>query len=339
MIQNSWVLGLVTGQVVLLFVYTIAVVSAWAIVQHWDFASHSEQQYRLEKQTYLISTLMKFTLMAHLLMLFLLVVSADELAQVLPGAMCATGTLSANGYGFPLFWLEVGCFFLFFVWLVINQVDSQSESYPLIREKYAIIVAAFPLIILKSALLLLFVTNLNPGVITSCCGSVFTETSSGMGGSISGIPPKIILTVFFGTVVLIVLLVVKEASSTLGKSDMFRWVEIPVWLSFFIAAILTIISFLSTYVYQLPTHKCPFCLLKGEYYYIGFPIYLGLFTATAAGISNGALGFFDGKVPPGPELARLQRNLNWTAGAGVMLFLISGFGPFLAYYLRTGAII
>ena len=73
MMLNSWVLGLVTGQTALLFILTIATANAWGINKYWDFESFSEQQYGLEKKTYLISTIMKFTLMTQLLMLLLLV--------------------------------------------------------------------------------------------------------------------------------------------------------------------------------------------------------------------------------------------------------------------------
>ena len=77
----------------------------------------------------------------------------------------------------------------------------------------------------------------------------------------------------------------------------------------FVAAIVGILSFVSLYVYEHPHHHCPFCLLKPEYGYQGYPLYLPLFAATAAGLGAGILQPFAGvgslKVlfPPGERTA------------------------------------
>jgi len=44
--------------------------------------------------------------------------------------------------------------------------------------------------------------------------------------------------------------------------------------------------FFSTYVYQLPTHHCPFCLLQKDYYYVGYILYATLYVGTFFGISG-----------------------------------------------------
>ena len=35
----------------------------------------------------------------------------------------------------------------------------------------------------------------------------------------------------------------------------------------------SIFSFISLYIYELPTHACPFCLLQREYHFVGYPLY------------------------------------------------------------------
>jgi len=40
---------------------------------------------------------------------------------------------------------------------------------------------------------------------------------------------------------------------------------------------MAILSFISVYFYELPTHHCPFCILQKEYGYVGYPLYLTLF--------------------------------------------------------------
>jgi hypothetical protein len=57
----------------------------------------------------------------------------------------------------------------------------------------------------------------------------------------------------------------------------------------FVAAIVGILSFVSLYVYEHPHHHCPFCLLKPEYGYQGYLLYVPLFVSTAAGLGAGIL--------------------------------------------------
>ena len=58
---------------------------------------------------------------------------------------------------------------------------------------------------------------------------------------------------------------------------------------FFIAGTASILSFISLYVYELPTHHCPFCLLQKEYGRIGYPLYASLFGSALAGTGVGIL--------------------------------------------------
>ena len=55
------------------------------------------------------------------------------------------------------------------------------------------------------------------------------------------------------------------------------------------------LSFLSLYIYEHPHHHCPFCILKPEYHYLGYALYVPLFAATAAGLGGGAVQAFAGR--------------------------------------------
>jgi hypothetical protein len=52
---------------------------------------------------------------------------------------------------------------------------------------------------------------------------------------------------------------------------------------------MAILSFISVYFYELPTHHCPFCILQKEYGYIGYPLYLTLLGGTISGVGVGVL--------------------------------------------------
>jgi hypothetical protein len=54
-----------------------------------------------------------------------------------------------------------------------------------------------------------------------------------------------------------------------------------------IVAVITLIGFFSTYIYELPTHHCPFCMLQKDYNYIGYLLYIVLFLGTFYGMLSG----------------------------------------------------
>ncbi|MBF0290095.1 MAG: hypothetical protein HQM14_19940 [SAR324 cluster bacterium] len=339
MIFHPWILGLILTQITLFMAYSLGVFHAWTIYQGWHFESCTEQQYMLEKKTYLVSTVMNFTLFLQILMLFMLILTADDLSHVLPGAMCATGTFSANSYGFPLLILKIAAAFLYFFWLVINYLDNQLETYPLIRLKYSILILLFPLILLEVGLLFAFALNLDPSVITSCCGSLFSETESGIGSAMAGLPPHIILPLFFGVIFLLILLNFPFHACNHQKNRSKLLLESASWMFFFIFAILLIISFISPYIYEMPAHKCPFDFIRGEYHYIGIPIYFSLFVASAAGMAKGLLECLRRSKQLTEYILVLQQTFHKTAFGGMLIFLFFSFLPFVLYYGKTGRLL
>jgi len=57
----------------------------------------------------------------------------------------------------------------------------------------------------------------------------------------------------------------------------------------FLIAVASLVSFICLYIYELPSHHCPFCLLQKEYSYIGYLLYATLFCGAVAGIGVGVL--------------------------------------------------
>jgi len=59
---------------------------------------------------------------------------------------------------------------------------------------------------------------------------------------------------------------------------------------FFVISITAIVSVISSYIYEQPHHHCPFDVIKPQFDYIGYWMYLPLFTATGIGMAAGILG-------------------------------------------------
>jgi len=288
---------------------------AWRILRYWDIHSGSELQVRLERQTYLISTLLGFALGAELLSLLLFVHTAENLSSQFVGAMCATGVLNINAFGFPTLLLKITGFFLAALWLWLNWVDNQGYDYPLVRVKYGLLLAIAPLTVLEGVVQTRFFLGLEPEVITSCCGSLFSAEGQSVAAELAGWPARPALAIFYGMAGGL-LVVGLGFQRWLGLGPLFAAASV---LGFGVA-IIAVISFLSLYVYESPNHHCPFCLLKAGYNYVGYVLYLPLFAATVTGLSAGLIALFRQTTSLQVIIPGTVRRLSWLALAGFGLF-------------------
>ncbi|MDS4026387.1 MAG: hypothetical protein RKO25_05305 [Candidatus Contendobacter sp.] len=288
---------------------------AWRILRHWDIHSGSELQLRLERQTYLIATLLGFALGAELLSLLLFVHTAESLSSQFVGAMCATGVLNVNAFGFPTLLLKIAVFFLATLWLLLNRVDNRGYDYPLVRVKYGLLLVIAPLTLAEGTVQTGYFLGLKPEVITSCCGSLFSSDNQGVAAELAGLPPGPTLALFYAIALFL----------AAGGVAFLRWLQLgPLFamisLLGFAVAIAAIIAFLSPYVYENPNHHCPFCLLKAGYDYVGYALYPPLFAAAAVGLSAGVIAPFRHIVSLQAVIPKEVRWLTKLALAGFGLF-------------------
>ncbi|MDO9069536.1 MAG: hypothetical protein Q7W05_13925 [Deltaproteobacteria bacterium] len=315
MLFQPAIIALLLASAVSVLMLAAATPYAWQLVRRWDIASGSELQLRLERRTYLISTLLTFVFVTQLVALLLFVFNADKMAVMFVGAMCAVGTLNANAYGFPALISQIAVFFMAAVWLVLNHVDSRAYDYPLVRVKYRLLMGILPFVLLAFVLQLVYFLNLKADVITSCCGSLFSSDAETLVSDASALPPEQGLWLFYTTLLTVIGLAVLHARKLRAA-----YVVAAASAAAFIAALTGILSFVSLYVYEHPHHHCPFCLLKPEYDYQGYWLYLPLFAATAAGLGVGAIQPF-ARVPSlAAVVPQMSRRLAWIAALGFALF-------------------
>lgn len=287
MFLNSWSLALTLTGLLILSLGIMAARTAIRVLRFWNPASDDNRQIQLENEIWLAATLMKYALGFQIITLVLFVLAADHFCQVIVGAMCATGALLANGYGMPTLEIKLVGVFLYGFWIVLHQLDISSESYPLARTKYLYLLLLIPFLLVDLSLQTLYIANLQPDIITSCCAVVFGETK-GSGGPnlIASLDQTMILRLFYGTAAILFILGVKLVR---------RWsaaiavVNSLAWLWFLGLALAAITTVFSSYIYAMPFHRCPFCILKPEYDYIGFALYGTLLMACFFGINTAAV--------------------------------------------------
>ncbi len=78
-------------------------------------------------------------------------------------------------------------------------------------------------------------------------------------------------------------------------------------------ALAAMVSVFCLYIYELPTHHCPFCILQKEYGYIGYVLYAALLGGAVAGLSVGILMPFRARGSMAAVIPPLQRKLAVTA--------------------------
>ena len=286
MIQHPAVIALLAGSLLITAMVFYAAWYAFRIVGSWDLSSGSDLQLGLEKKTYLISTLVSYAFAYQLASLFLFIFTADRLSGLLVGAMCAAGSLYANSYGYPAMFLKIVNFLLAGTWLIVNYTDNRAFDYPLIKKKYLFLLLLAPFIAAEMVTQGAYFLSLKPHVITSCCGSLFSPETGKGGGTVASLPDLPVMTAFFASI---------AAVTASGTIFYFRGRAISGLLFSFLslvsfaASVTALITFISPYIYELPTHHCPFCILQKEYGYMGYLFYLTLLTGAVSGAGVGAL--------------------------------------------------
>ncbi len=136
-----------------------------------------EERYVLEKNYYLLSTVVWVILISRIIASGLFWATNESLIPLIPGAMCQFGVSQA---GSPYSWIDTGVklvvIFAYGIWLVLDLLNRRVKGSPLLHSLSKIFILLVPLLILDTILDLAFYFTVSP-VTVPCCREVFTETS------------------------------------------------------------------------------------------------------------------------------------------------------------------
>jgi hypothetical protein len=301
MILNSWAIALLVSAAAAFFLLGGAIRTAIRVLLFWAPEKDTARQIALESETWLAALLVRYGMVLQVASLLLLVLAADGFSHILVGAMCATGAFVANGYGMPVLLVKLFGVFFYGFWLILHRLDIHSEYLPLTRIKFAYLLLLGPLLGADITLLVLYLLNLRPDIITSCCGVVFAAGGSD-GANLLGVLPTLqVMLLFYGLAGLLFALAVfllrrNRVVLDHGGQPLANFFLGTACLFFFILSLVVITAVISPSIYALPSHRCPFCILQGEYHGIGYPIYFCLMLATFVGMSSAATSFMQ-KLP------------------------------------------
>ncbi len=285
------------------------------ILRKWNFAATTNLQYLLEKKNYLVNTILSFAMACKIVLFIFFALALNELASIVPGAMCSAGVVGSNRYGNFLLLLKILLIFGFGLWLIINRFDLKALNFPFLRRKYALFSLLFALILVEFGLEILFFVNIPLKVPVFCCSIVFQAPKLPFGYT------QAMLALFFYVIfaAIVALNFMKQAMASFALNLLFLFI-----------AYYAITYFFGLYIYEQPNHKCPYCMLSYEYYYIGYVVWGSLFL----GIFFGIVPFLVELITKQPYLHLLKFSTLWLAlNAVICSFYV------LKYYLVVGVLL
>jgi hypothetical protein len=308
---EPWVLLRLAAGVVAFALFARGAITAQRVLRHFDVRRATEGQLALEKQLELAATFSRVAAVVQVLALALSALAADRMSRGVRGAMCAYGVFSAHEWGFRSLAATAGVALAAGIVTQLYAFDTHVRSLDLARPLAIATCVMAPLSLLDLAAASKFLLGLDLSVVASCCSVQLDPVAAAGEAYASG--PRLLLTV----------LAVVGALSSIGLALVAA--RSPSRLRVLAAGVLSIVTLpaalaasileVAPHAFEVPTHVCPFCLLKSDVFAIGYPLYAAVFLATA-----------------------------WAGGAALSALLSGGdpakaaLGDFAARRLRLGAI-
>ncbi len=279
MILTPEVLAILILDAIFLFFSIVAFVLSVKIFLKWDMDATTKEQYNLEKQSYLSATIIKYIFAIKLPLFLFFVFTLDKISTLLTGAMCGAGVVDATDYGAYLLIIKLINLYLFGFWLTLHYLDIKSPNLPYTKLKFEFFIVAFLFLIVEILLEGIMFGSIDIDKMVSCCGTLYSSSSTSAIGAIFSIDTTLLLSLFYGIFGLMLFFYIMK----------YRYLFALANLIFLVVALISLIQFFGTYIYELPTHHCPFCFLQSDYYYIGYLLYSLLFLGSFYGMRVGIL--------------------------------------------------
>ncbi len=285
------------------------------IFLNWNINSTSTLQYTLEKQSFLTATIIKYLFIIKLPLFLFFIFTLDKISNILIGAMCAAGVVDATEFGTYLFILKILNIYLFGFWLVLHYMDIKSEYLPYTKIKFGFFIIIFFIFVAEIIIEAMMFSAIDIEKMVSCCGTLYSSSATSIISKIFLVEHTIILSVFYGSFLSLFIFYFLKLKQLFTITNLF----------FIIISIISIIAFFGTYIYELPTHHCPFCFLQKDYYYVGYLIYTLLFIGTFNGLIT---AFID-------DTARVKKSYNISLLFNTLFVLLVSAYP-VFYYIKNG---
>jgi hypothetical protein len=306
--------------------------TAMRVLRHFDIQSAAEGQLALERQVELAFAFVRFAVGVQVANLLLTVLAADRLSGSIRGAMCAFGVFNANERGFRA--LSISGVVALAAGMVsqLYALDARLPTLALVRPLAVITMLLAPLAAVDFAMTAKFLLNLDLTAVASCCSVQLDAESSGQGAYVSG--PRQVAAALGAVLALASVGASFGAARRPSKTRILlvgglTALALPV-------ALAAVVLEVAPHAFEAPQHACPFCLLKGEVWGLGYPLFGALYVVTALGLGLSLCALVAGKALEGPIFPAFARQrLRWQGWGWLAAFLL-GAAPIVRYALISG---
>ena len=194
-----------------------------------------------------------------------------------------------------------------------------TKNHQWFRQKSWLFTGIFLLIVLELLLDYTYFSHIDTHLPVSCCSTLFGQLE-GSNPLPFGLSIPLLLILFYLLYALMIL--------TLKSTHTLLYIIANIL--FISIAYYALVYFFGTYIYQLPSHKCPFCMMQSEYAYVGYLLWGSLFLASYMGISNALTTLLMGK-----DHTRSQVAVAYL----LSLFVLLCTAYVAVYYIKNGVLL
>jgi hypothetical protein len=297
----------------LLLLLSYAFVLCIKLLNNYQRDNSSHTFYALETKSHLLVTIVTLSIVIKLLLFPFFFETLNSLSSLIPGAMCSAGVVSANSFGAVTVLLKTLSLFVGLLWLRLNKEDETTQQQPYFKKKLWLFHLFYIMVAVELYLELSFFINLSTDSPVLCCSSLFdTDTAK-----------NILLR--FDALYLLLLFVLLFFTTLLLNHYKRRYLATLSMLLFSYVAYYALVYIFTPYIYELPTHKCPYCMMQHEYNFLGYFIYFSLFMALYYSFTNFFFSF---------ERKSLKKSSLF-----LLLFFLLSTGSFFLYIFKNNTLL
>jgi hypothetical protein len=307
---------------------------AVVVLRRWSVQRSSEGQLLLEQRLQLVTTLMQVAAVLSSVGLFFFALSADKLHHGIRGAMCAYGVLGSSEAGFPALYSAIAIAIVCCTSGLVAHFEGTLRRATLARPLSILALLALPVALWDARNALVFYSDLDLSVVASCC-SVELESDGTTRMIAAG--PRVLVT-GLATVALI-------AAAAAAWRSARKWSQLWAYLAVALgicAAPLAAAStalFVAPHVFESPENRCPFCLLRGDAWGIGYPLFLLLGLGLCASLAVCIVMALSRVSSAMEKNQGLRAALQWALRRSAVVWLLAlaiGATPALRFWWLSG---
>jgi hypothetical protein len=293
------------------------------VLRSFAVARASEGQLLLERNMMLATLLVRAAVVVQGVALVLSFLVANSLYPQIEGAMCGYGVIAATPYGEASLVSSLTAALCAGAVGGVLAFDARSQDLRFARPVAILVLALLPVVVTDAALTALHRSALDLSVVTTCCSLEVGESVRVISGA-AAYGSKALLMVPFALLMVSVLLWIRAAQ--VPKRGVVRTVSVSVLLLLPLLA-LFVVQITAPHVFEVPHHRCPFCLFRADAWYIGYGTFGGALLLGTVAAS------FLGEDPAWTPFARDRLRLG---AASVALASAIAIAPVLRYLLLSG---